>query len=146
MEEALDLLPAWRDMLKEQPTSCRLSMSIVQYFRRRQPRNWRWILGRRMLLTAVALLAGWALKYEIAGPDGYLVLHRQARIYAQEQAQLRQLEQQNRALHRNVERLRSDPKAIESIARRQLYLARPGEVIYTYPLPKPKGKARRLRP
>ncbi len=114
-------------------------MNIVSHLRRK-PGVRRWILGRRMLLLAIALLAVWALLYEIAGPDGYLALRRQQRVVAREQAQLRQLELQNRKLHTKIERLRSDPQAIESIARRQLYLTRPGEVIYTYTPPPHKTR------
>jgi cell division protein FtsB len=38
-----------------------------------------------------------------------------------------------RALRERVERLKSDPDAIEHEAREKLHYAKPGEVIYTLP-------------
>lgn len=114
-------------------------MSIFLHLRHRRNSDG-WHIGRRLLLGSVAFLALWALQHEIAGPDGYLAYRHQMQIYARAQARLRRLELRNRALHVNVQQLRSDPSAIQSLARRQLYLTRPGEVIYTYPAP-PKSAA-----
>ena len=49
------------------------------------------------------------------------------------------LEDQNRQLNQAVRELRSDPNAIEDIAREQLHLTRPGEVVYTYPVSTPNS-------
>jgi cell division protein FtsB len=43
------------------------------------------------------------------------------------------LERQNEVLKGHVQRLQSDPNAIEHQAREQLHYTRPGEVIYTLP-------------
>lgn len=40
------------------------------------------------------------------------------------------LDSQNRALYHQVQRLRSDPEALESACRREMGLVRPDEVVY----------------
>ena len=45
-------------------------------------------------------------------------------------------------LERRIRQLRSDPNAIEQIAREELKMAKPGDVIYTLPpAPKESGPA-----
>jgi cell division protein FtsB len=46
---------------------------------------------------------------------------------------LRSLERENERLKGHVNRLESDPDAIEQQAREELHYTRPGEVIYTLP-------------
>jgi cell division protein FtsB len=46
-------------------------------------------------------------------------------------AQLQELQRENDLLKGHVERLQSDPNAIEHEAREDLHYARPGEVIYS---------------
>ncbi len=48
---------------------------------------------------------------------------------------MRRLTEENERLDRQIRRLRNDPQAIERIAREEMKLARPGEVIYTLPAP-----------
>lgn len=69
---------------------------------------------------------------EICGSSGYLALLRKQKDYDHEVEQLHRLQQQNRQLHHNISELKSDPAAIERIAREQLHLTRPGEVVFTY--------------
>jgi cell division protein FtsB len=52
------------------------------------------------------------------------------------QLQMQQLEQENERLHGHVDRLQTDPSAIEHEARQQFHYTRPGEVIYTLPTAK----------
>jgi cell division protein FtsB len=49
------------------------------------------------------------------------------------QKQIEDLQQENAEMRKDVERLRSDPDAIEREAREKLHYAKPGEVIYTLP-------------
>jgi cell division protein FtsB len=49
------------------------------------------------------------------------------------QQQLDQLQQENDDLKGHVDRLQTDPDAIEHQAREELHYTRPGEVIYTLP-------------
>jgi cell division protein FtsB len=46
-----------------------------------------------------------------------------------------ELQQENARLRDHIERLKSDPDAIEHEAREKLHYAKPGEVIYTLPTP-----------
>ncbi len=43
-----------------------------------------------------------------------------------------QLEQESRSLEHKISKLRSDPKAIEKVAKRKLGMARPDETIYIF--------------
>lgn len=88
--------------------------------------------SRRVLLVAVALLLAWVARAAIFGPHGYLALRRERAQYARQVRQLRQLQAQNLQLHQHIHALKTSPEAIESIARKQLHLTKPGEVVYTY--------------
>jgi cell division protein FtsB len=84
--------------------------------------------------TAVAvvliLLFGWGV---VNGKHG-LSAWQQQRVKDQHLKQeIQRLQQENAQLHDHVERLKSDPNAIEHEAREQLHYAKPGEVIYTLP-------------
>ncbi|HET9784796.1 MAG TPA: septum formation initiator family protein [Terriglobales bacterium] len=93
-------------------------------------------LVRRLCLLAMVSVAAWMGMHVVFGSQGLLALrHRQQQVAATMQ-HIHQLEDQNRQLNRSVRELRTDPQSIETIAREQLHLTRPGEVVYTYP-PKP---------
>lgn len=99
-------------------------------------------LVRRLRLLVIVLAVGWLGVHVIFGPQGYLALrHRQQQV-AETLQRIHQLEDHNRQLNRSVKELRTDPQSIETIAREQLHLTRPGEVVYTYP-PKPAASTTR---
>lgn len=81
--------------------------------------------------TVVACIAG-----ALFGANGYLALRQRQTQYAAKLQHIQALESQNRDLNQAVRELRSDPTAIEGIAREQLHLTRPGEVVYTYAPPR----------
>ena len=57
------------------------------------------------------------------------------------QKQISDIQQENAQLRKQIERLKSDPDAIEREAREKLHYARPGEVIYTLPdAPQPQAQ------
>ena len=56
------------------------------------------------------------------------------------QKEIKDLEQENAQLRQQIERLKSDPDAIEHEAREKLHYAKPGEVIFTLP-PDPQPQA-----
>jgi len=69
----------------------------------------------------------------IFGPNG-LIIYGQKRMDAVTlDRELQTLERENEQLKGHVDRLQSDPDAIEHQAREELHYARPGEVIYTLP-------------
>ncbi|MCH7979354.1 MAG: septum formation initiator family protein [Acidobacteria bacterium] len=47
--------------------------------------------------------------------------------------EVERLKEDNRRLAQKIQGLRSDPQAIEELARKQLRMARPGEVVVTLP-------------
>ena len=81
-----------------------------------------------LVLLCVALLV-----HEVFGQHGFLAMRRQQKEVQTLQEQLQQLQQKNLELEKQINALRSDPKAIERVAREQMRMARPGEIIYTLP-------------
>ena len=57
----------------------------------------------------------------------------------QTRAKIEQLNRDNSELTGQIESLRTDPKAIERIAREEMGLARPGEMIFKLPAPPEKS-------
>ncbi|HUX68462.1 MAG TPA: septum formation initiator family protein [Terriglobales bacterium] len=93
-------------------------------------------------LAAVAVPVLWLVQHAVLGPSGYLALRHKQQQLQQEMARIQALEAHNRQLNQSVHSLTTDPAAIEGIARQQLHLTRPGEVVYTYPVaPAPRGAA-----
>jgi cell division protein FtsB len=88
-----------------------------------------------LLLVWVALVV-----HEIYGEHGYLALRREKTEYDSLQQEVRRLQEENQQLERRIEALKSDPKAIERIARDQMHMARPGERIYTLPEKPPESQ------
>lgn len=87
----------------------------------------------RSAILALALVCVALIVHEIFGSNGYLALRRQKRQHEALQQQIQQLQQENRKLEQQIKALKSDPGAIEKLAREQMHLARPGEIIYTLP-------------
>jgi cell division protein FtsB len=81
-----------------------------------------------LLLVCIALVV-----HEIFGQHGFLAMRRQQKEVEALQQQLQRLQQENLELEKQIKALRSDPKAIERVAREQMRMARPGEIIYTLP-------------
>ena len=109
---------------------------------------WQPQLFHALRLAALALPVAWVVQQAVFGPSGYLALRRTQQQYQQQKRHIHALEVENRQLNRSVRALRTNPQAIESIAREQLHLTRPGEVVYTYPtgpVPPPATDAASLR-
>ena len=71
--------------------------------------------------------------HEMLGQNGYLV-RRRRRIQIQTlAAEIEKLKQENMELTQKIKNLRSDPDTIEKLAREQLRLGRPGDVIVSLP-------------
>ena len=91
--------------------------------RRREPKPF-W--SRVMLFTALVLLVN-----GLIGERGLTELLRARRVYAANAADLGRLKRDNAALRARIRRLRSDPQAIEAVARGELGLLRPDEILIT---------------
>jgi cell division protein FtsB len=87
-------------------------------------RNLRQILG----LALFALLV-----HDIFGAHGFIAMRRTQKEIQQIREQIGKLNSDNKSLSGQVNSLKTDPKAIERIAREEMGLARPGEIIYKLP-------------
>src|SRR5208337_576892 len=81
-----------------------------------------------LVLVCIALLV-----HEIFGPHGFLALRQEKKEVESLCQQIQQLECENEQLDKRIKALQSDPKAIERLAREQMRLVIPGEIIYTLP-------------
>src|SRR5580692_8071953 len=91
-----------------------------------------WRPAGTAVAVGLALLLTW---HVVNGKHGLSVWH-QIRAQDRElQQEMRDLEQENAVMRKQIEQLKSDPDAIERKAREELHYARPGEVIYTLPEP-----------
>jgi len=87
-------------------------------------RHARTILGLALFLLAI---------HDIFGSHGLLAMRRtQAQVH-ELRGEIDRLNQQNTHLNKQVQALRTDPKAVERIAREEMGLARPGEMIFKIP-------------
>jgi cell division protein FtsB len=98
--------------------------------------------GWRKIATAAAAVLTIAMGYHVIFGQNGLTVYQQKRQDAQSLAlQTRSLQRENELLKGHVDRLQSDPNAIEHQAREELHYTRPGEVIYTLPVPPPPKTA-----
>src|SRR5258706_3714357 len=82
------------------------------------------LLGLLMLVLVV---------HDIFGTHGYLAMRRAQQEIKKVNAGMDQLNKENLQLEQEVRELKTDPRKIEKIARDELGLARPGEVIIKIP-------------
>jgi cell division protein FtsB len=71
--------------------------------------------------------------HDIFGTHGYLAMRRTQKEIEKVQTDLQQLNKENLQLEEEVKELKTDPHKIEKIARDELGLAKPGEVIIKIP-------------
>jgi cell division protein FtsB len=71
--------------------------------------------------------------HDIFGAHGYLAMRRSEQQIEQLRGEIDRLSRENQVLTQNVNALKSDPSAIEKIAREEMGLARPGEMIFKMP-------------
>ena len=93
---------------------------------------------RRAALLALAMLSIALIVHEIFGENGYLALRRKRQELQALEEQVQKLQQENQKLEQQIKSLQSDPAAIEKLAREQMRMARPGEIIYVLPEREPK--------
>ncbi|HEY6944529.1 MAG TPA: septum formation initiator family protein [Candidatus Acidoferrum sp.] len=71
--------------------------------------------------------------HDIFGTHGYLAMRRTQQEIKKVNADINRLNKENVQLEEDVKDLKSDPRKIEKIARDELGLAKPGEVIIKIP-------------
>jgi cell division protein FtsB len=103
------------------------TMSFAEQLREFLRRNANWFLA-----AALSLL----LLQDVFGTHGVLAMRRAQKEAATVQEEIDQINEENRQLQDRVKSLKTDPQAIEHIAREEMGLARPGEYIFkTSPKP-----------
>lgn len=104
------------------------------------PKRW-WsqsLSNRRRIGTVAAVVFALFLAWHVVNGRNGLTSWQQKRIEDKSLAQeIDQLTTENARLSQHVDRLKSDPGAIEHEARARLRYARPNEVIYALPTPSP---------
>jgi len=99
----------------------KFSLAEVEAFLRRN--------ARQILILALFAL----LLHDIFGAHGFIAMRRTQKEIADIQDQIGKINTENKSLTDQVNSLKTDPKAIERIAREEMGLARPGELIYKLP-------------
>lgn len=84
-------------------------------------RNATWFLVAGLVLLVLQ---------DVLGTHGVLAMRHSMKQSAEIQKEIQQLNQQNEELQKHVKSLKTDPAAIERIAREDMGLARPGEYIF----------------
>jgi cell division protein FtsB len=102
-------------------------MSFLEQMRDFLRRNASWFL-----VAGLALL----ILQDIFGTHGVVAMRHSQKETADIQKEINQLNEENRQMQDQVKALKTDPSAIERIAREEMGLARPGEYIFKIP-PKP---------
>jgi cell division protein FtsB len=92
---------------------------------------------RRLLLAAMGLGLLALAVHTLFGEQGYLALRRQQSEVERLEAEIQRLEDENRRLIEEIETLKTDPRAVERVAREELKMARPGEKVIILPTQKP---------
>jgi cell division protein FtsB len=87
---------------------------------------------RRLLLIVGGLAVLYLVVPLLLGETGIISYFKLRRTERALTAEIETLAQQNQALTEEVRRLKSDPETIERVAREQLGLVRPGEVVYKF--------------
>jgi cell division protein FtsB len=95
--------------------------TFVQQMREFLRRNFNWFLA-----AGFALL----LLQDIFGTHGVLAMRRTQQEAAKIRKEINQLDEENRKLQDRVKALKSDPATIERIARQEMHLYRPGELVF----------------
>jgi cell division protein FtsB len=91
-------------------------------------------IGRRKTATLAAAALALAVGYHVVFGANGLTVYKQKRHETHMLTQEMQvLQRENDQLQGHVDRLQSDPNAIEHQAREELHYTRPGEVIYALP-------------
>ena len=87
--------------------------------------------GRGLLGLFVVVL----LVHNVFGAHGFLAMRRTQSEIEKVKKELNRLGAENSQLQDDVKSLKTDPRSIEKIARDDLRLARPGEIIINSPQP-----------
>ena len=91
----------------------------------------RWLL--RLLLAGVLAISIGYLPYRVYGPDGVARALRLERDLTQLEGDNRRLQQENHGMRQQIHSLKRDRAYVERVARDELGLVRPGDIIFQFP-------------
>ncbi len=94
------------------------------------------ISARTLGYLGLALLAT-LFVHDLFGDRGYFAMKRTEREAEKLSREIQKIDVENRTLAEQVKGLKSDPQLIERIAREEMGLARPNELIFRLPPRKP---------
>jgi cell division protein FtsL len=107
---------------------------MTQFASVRNPRQ-----ATRVTIRAVVLLSGVLtivfLVSFVFSEEGIAELRQAQKRVDTLQSEIRQLEQENARLEAEIENLQESSFAVERIAREDLGMSKPGEIVYRYPEP-----------
>ena len=98
---------------------------------KREPR-WRGWMRRAGVYAGGALLV-LVLMHTLFGPYGYFSMRRSQQEIEQLRGEIDRLDRENAQISGEIRALQTDPAAIEKVAREDMGLARPGEMIFRLP-------------
>ena len=87
----------------------------------------------RIALAVFGLLTVAMLLLAVFNEKGALQVHAQARKLSTIESEVSRLDAENKKLTAEIQALRSDPTTIEKLAREELKLVKPGEVVLVTP-------------
>ena len=108
------------------------TMTFAEQLREFLRRNATWFLA-----AAFTLL----LLQDVFGTHGVLAMRRAQKEAESVEKEIDQINQENQQLQDRVKALKTDPQAIERIAREEMGLARPGEYIFKTAPPAPDASS-----
>jgi len=114
----LNSTPNDRKRAYDQPVS--FSEQLRDFFRR----NFAWFVTAALVLL---------LLQDVFGTHGVLAMRRSQKEAGRVQQEIERINDENRQLQDRVKALKTDPSAVERIAREEMGLARPGEYIFKVP-------------
>jgi len=89
--------------------------------------------GRQLLVVFVVILS----VHDVFGTHGFLAMQRKQQEIQKVNVVLERLNKENALLEKDVQDLKTDPQTIRKIAREELGLAQPGEIIIKLPAQEP---------
>jgi cell division protein FtsB len=87
----------------------------------------------RIALVVFCLLTVAMLLLAVFNDKGLLQVHAQSKKLAATESEIHRLDAENKQLTEEIQALRSDPNTIEKLAREELKLVKPGEVVLVTP-------------
>lgn len=93
---------------------------------------------KQLMIFMVSIIFLLFLAYGIFGEKGYLQLRKVGLQNQKLRLEIEQIREENLRMMREIKALKTDPKAIEKIAREELGMVKPGEVKITTAKPETK--------